>query len=434
VPPAAALMPDFKNAPYWWDAAPPVPAPHQALPVSADVIIVGAGLTGLNAALPLARAGRHVVVLDREDIGFCASRRNAGYLGRTFKKSFRALAAAKGAEHATAVYRELDAALRTVLGVVADEKIDCHAVRCGRFIGANAPRHYEEMAREYDTIHRNLGFEFHMVPRSEQHAELATDLYHGGVVLPDLGSIHPGLYHRGLTERARCAGVAIHGRTEVLGLDTETDGVRVKTARGVLTARDVIIATNGYTPKHFPWHARRVIPFTGYMAATEILSDNLFKTLIPHRRTVLDSNMNIDFVRPAPDSARILVGGSTGSRLAGPDAIGDRLRRILRRILPQLAEVRFSHVWSGQCAATFDMMPHLGRDGHVWFGLGYNFAGLPMGTYFGRKIAQQILGQADGKTIFAETPMPTMPLYTGSPWFVPYVMRYFDWRDRRAAG
>lgn len=433
MPASVALMQDFKNAPYWWDAAPPIPMPQQPLPRSADVVIVGAGLTGLNAALPLARAGRHVVILDREEVGFCASRRNAGYLGRTFKKSFRALTEAKGVEHAATVYRELDAALRTVLGVVADERIDCHAVRCGRFIGANAPAHYEEMAREYDAIHRNLGFEFHMVPRGEQRTELASDLYHGGVVLPDLGSIHPGLYHRGLVERALSAGVAIHSRTEVLSLDAEADGVRITTGRGTLTAGDVIVATNGYTPKQFSWHARRVISFTGYMAATEILTDNLFKTLIPNRRTVLDSNMNIDFVRPAPDSARILVGGSTGARLSGTDAIADRLRQILRRILPQLAEVRFSHVWSGQCAATFDMMPHLGHDGHIWFGMGYNFAGLPMGTYFGRKIAQRILGQAEGKTIFAETPMPTMPLYTGNPWFVPYVMRYFDWRDRRAA-
>lgn len=428
----APVTPDFKNEPYWWDRARPVPL-SPPLPSAVDVAIVGSGYTGLSAALTLARAGRSVLVLDKDDPGFGASRRNAGYLGRTLKKSFPQLMEHKGRDYAMAVYRELDAALQTTRSLIEAEGIECHMVKCGRFIGATSPAHYESMARELEATQRHLGFAFHMVPRAEQRRELASELYHGGAVLPELGSVHPGLYHRGLLDRAVAAGVTVRGQTEVTDIGMETGGGTLVTTAGTVTARDIIVATNGYTPRQFRWHARRVIPFIGYMAATEILPEEIFAKLIPYGRTVIDSNVNIDFVRPAPDSRRILVGGSTGARLGSVEAIASRLQQIIGRVLPDLARVRFSHIWSGQCAGTFDMMPHVGKHHGIGFGLGYNFAGVPMGTYFGRKIAEQILGLPDGKSVFGGTPMPTMPLYTGNPWFVPYVMRYFDWRDGRQA-
>lgn len=427
------LTADFKNEPYWWDLAKPAPSKETALPKSADVVIVGSGYTGLSTALLLARAGRHVVVLDKEDPGFGASRRNAGYVGRTLKKSFPALMKSHGEAYATAVYRQLNDALQYTCGLIEGEGIDCHLARCGRFVGATSQAHYDKMAEEYEITRRHMGFEFHLVSRSEQRTELATDRYFGGVVIPDLGSLHPGLYHLGLLDRVLNAGATVLGRTEVIAIQRENTDIKVVTGRGTLSARNVVIATNGYTPQHFPWHARRVIPFTGFMAATEILPDELFKTSIPHRRTVIDSNLNIDFVRPAPDTNRILVGGSTGSKLRTVAETGERLRLILGRVLPALKDAKFSHIWSGQCAGTFDMMPHVGARDGVWYGFGYNFAGVPMGTYFGRVIASQILGKPEGECVFGDSKVPTLPFYSGNPWFVPYAMRYFDWQDSRFA-
>ena len=145
------LTSDFKNQPYWWDRAPPLPVASGGTQVSTDVAIVGSGLTALSAALTLLRAGRDVVVFDSEDPGFGASRRNAGYLGRRLKKSFPALMEARGHESALAVYRELDAALQTTRTLISDEGIDCHTTRCGRFIGATSRAHYDKMAKELDT-------------------------------------------------------------------------------------------------------------------------------------------------------------------------------------------------------------------------------------------------------------------------------------------
>ncbi|MNG08012.1 hypothetical protein D3C84_913420 [compost metagenome] len=101
------------------------------------------------------------------------------------------------------------------------------------------------------------------------------------------------------------------------------------------------------------------------------------------------------------------------------------------RILPGLGhDVRLSHAWSGRCGGTFDFMPHMGVREGIHYAMGYNFAGVPMGTYFGLKMAQRILGVPEAGSIFEDQKFPTMPLYTGNPWFVPYAMKMFDIKDR----
>jgi len=425
---------DLRLQPYWWDRAAPQPLPPVELRPRYDVAIVGSGYTGLRAALELARAGRSVVVLDREDPGFGASRRNAGYLGRVLKHPVDKLMKKHGAAEGIAYYRELGEAFTGVMQFIADEKIDCHLARPGRFYAANSAKHLAALEAELEGLRRHLGYGYEMVPKDRVQSEFASEAYVGGALIPDLGSLHPGLYHKGLLERTLAAGVVVAGRTEALSIARHPgdDRVEVKTARGIVLARDAIVATNGYTPAALPWHARRVIPFMAYMAATEELGERARAT-IPNNRTVLDTNTNIDFFRLAPDSPRLLFGGATGSGMTDTQAIARKLHAILARVLPQHAGVRLSHLWTGYCASTFDMMPHVGgRDG-IWHGLGYNFAGVPMGTHFGLKLAQMIQGKAEGKSAFAGDAFPTFPGYRGRPWFVPLAMRWFDWKDGKMA-
>ncbi len=184
---------DFKPEPHWWDAARPEAVPETPLPRKVDIAIVGSGYTGLVAGLHLARAGRSVAVLEANEAGSGASRRNAGYLGRTFKRSFTWLDEHHGAEFATRVYRELDAARQFVIALVAELGIACHIESRGRFIGAHSRTHYTDLVRELEIMHRRLGFPDHAVSRTELHKELASDAYVGGAVIPDLGAIHPAL-------------------------------------------------------------------------------------------------------------------------------------------------------------------------------------------------------------------------------------------------
>ena len=421
--------------PYWWDAAKPIATQDGPLPGAADVVVVGSGFTGLRAALLLARGGRNVVVIDREDPGFGAARRNAGFLGRVLKKSFIGLQNRRGLPHAIRVYRELDDAYQTLMDFVAEEQIECFAARDGRFVGATSPAHYELLARELDAVYRHLDLPYAMIGRQDVRTELATDIYCGGATIPDLGSLHPGLYHQGLLDRTAAAGALIRGRTDVTGIVRQSGSYRftVTTTAGNVAAREVVVATNGYTTTRLGWWSRRVIPFQGYMAATEELTPELVRKIIPHRRVVIDTDTNIDFFRPAPDSNRILIGGATAGGMQSADEIALKMHAIMAQVLPDLQHIKLSHVWTGFCAGTFDLMPHAGgRDG-LWHAMGYNFAGVTMGSYLGHKIGQQILGDPEGQTVFSQDQFPTMPFYRGKPWFMSAAMKYFDWKDKKTA-
>jgi glycine/D-amino acid oxidase-like deaminating enzyme len=155
------------------------------------------------------------------------------------------------------------------------------------------------------------------------------------------------------------------------------------------------------------------------------------RRVLPNGRTFHDYNHNIDYMRPSPDGKRLLFGGRTG-HVAPLPVMARRLRRALARIVPDLAEVRLSRAWSGKCAASFDQFPHLGAAGGAQYALGYCFAGIPMGVYLGEKAAQRILGRPEGRTIFADRPLPSRAV-GGRPWLAPILATWLDWQDRRAA-
>ena len=433
-PSAPVFAPDFKETPYWWDAAPPTKPEPRMPPPRADVAIVGAGITGLNAALVLARAGRSVVAFDAGDLGHGASTRNAGYVGRSLKHSFGDLMRRHGTDYAVAVYREMQAAFHAVVERVREEQIDCGFKICGRLVLTKAKRQYDDLERELALREKHLGAQFSMLPRARIREEIASDLYCGAALIPDLGSIHPGLYHRGLLERARAAGVEFIGGTKVEHVaPLEGGGFELRTALGTTRARDVLVATNGYTGDLLPWLQRRLIPFDAYMIATEPLAPESMRRLLPTDRTYIDHVHDIISMRRSPDGTRILFLWRTGTRPTGARAKGAQLREDAARIVPEIAGLKLTHSWTGRCAATFDLWPHiLTRDG-IHFAGGYNFAGVPMGTYLGGKAAHRILGSPEGKTVFAERGFPTAPFYSGNPWFVPLVMKWYGWQDRWAS-
>jgi glycine/D-amino acid oxidase-like deaminating enzyme len=433
-PGPALFTADFKDTPYWWDAAPRATAIPAAPPAKIDVAIVGSGITGLNAALELARAGRSVVVLDAEDLGHGASTRNAGYVGRSLKHSFGELMQRHGSAYAVAVYREMQAAFDAVATRVREEQIECGFKICGRLVLTKAQRQYDDIARELELRRTHLGTDFTMLPRAALRDEIASDLYCGGALIPDLGAIHPGLYHRGLLERARAAGATLIGRTPVERIaPVDGDGFEVTTPQGTTRAGDVLVATNGYTGPLVPWLQRRLIPFDAYMIATEPLAPALMDRLLPTDRTYIDHVHDIISMRRSPDGTRILFLWRTGTRPTGAREKGAQLWLDAVRIVPEIATLKVSHSWTGRCAGTFDLWPHLVKRDGIHFAGGYCFAGVPMGTYLGTKAAHRILGDKEGDTVFAERGFPAVPFYSGNPWFVPAVMRYYGLRDRWAS-
>lgn len=419
--------------PFWWEAAPRTAAAPTQLPAVADVVIVGSGFSGLSAALTLLRAGRQPLVLERDVPGFGASTRNGGQIGSGNQK-FRVqhLIALRGRAKAEALLREGVLMLEYIAELIAAEGISCAFSRCGRFRGAIRPEHYEAMARDMEDLKALVGVESFMVPRAEQHREIGTDLFHGGSVLPGDASLHPGLYHAGLMRRISELGGSVEGGAGVTGITAEKGGFTVATARGTVSCHSVIIATNGYTDNLLPELGRRIVPVGSALIATDQIPEARFAGLMPTGRMYGNTNRVFSYFRAAPDERRIVWGGRVGrfSNPRSPAAYG-HLARDLLATFPELADIPVSHAWDGQIGYTYDEVPHLGRThAGIHYAIGYCGTGVSRSTYFGHKIALQLIGSPQGRTAFDDLAFPTYPAPPIARRAVPVVETWYRLRDK----
>ncbi|NKC12638.1 MAG: FAD-dependent oxidoreductase [Gammaproteobacteria bacterium] len=424
------LAPDFKSTPFWWERTPRPALGAPELPRAVDVAIVGAGYTGLCAALQVARGGRDTLVLDAEDAGYGCSSRNGGQISTSIKPTFAELARQHGAEKAFSIIQEGHNTLAWITQFVAEERIDCDFTVPGRFHAAHNARQYERMARAIAAQPRGLEVAAHMVPRQEQHKELGTDAYFGGAVFEQHASLDPGRFHQGLLERVLHAGTAIVPHCAVTRIERSSSGFTLSTTRGTVKARDVVVATNGYTGELTPWLRRRVIPIGSYIIATETLPPALMERLMPTQRILSDSRRVVYYYRPSPDRTRILFGGRVTSGETSPQISAALLHRSLTHIFPELADIRISHSWMGFVAYTFDTLAHAGQHEGIYYAMGYCGSGVSMAGYLGTRIGQQVLGLAEGRTAFDNLPFPTHPLYGGRPWFLPAAVAWYRLLDR----
>ena len=198
--------------------------------------------------------------------------------------------------------------------LIEREQIACTYRRTGRFIGAHSRGQYEKLVRKGELLSRSTGADFEMVPKARQHEEIATDFYCGGMVVNRTGALQPALYHAGLLASVRRAGVRLCPNTEMRAIEPTQNGFMVQTSAGPLRARQVIIATNGYTGRATPFLQRRVIPVASFIIATEPIPGALATTLIPKGRTISDTKRVLYYFRMSPDGRRVIFGGRAGFR------------------------------------------------------------------------------------------------------------------------
>jgi glycine/D-amino acid oxidase-like deaminating enzyme len=421
---------DPATRPYWQDNAVEVPDPGgpAALPRRVDVLIVGAGYTGLSAARETAAAGAATLVLEAGDIGAGCSGRNGGQVAYSIKPGFDELAAMYGAEKAFAICREgVDAVAH--LRNLATQGLDCDWRDTGCFFGAHTARHFAAMVRAAENQPPGLEQRISVVGRADQRREIDSDFYHGGCVYHDDAAVHPARLLVALLRRARQAGATVVSGCGVDALQPAGEGFEAATPRGVVWARRVLVATNGYTGPLTPWLRRRVIPIGSYQIATEPLGGERVRALIPQARNIVDSRRVVVYFRPSPDGERIIFGGRAALAETDSRACVPRLTQMLTQILPQLRGVRIDHAWVGWVAYTFDTLPHLGEHAGLHYCLGYCGQGVPMAPYLGMRIGQQLVGLREGRTAFDGLPFPTRPYYFGRPWFLApsvFAYRVFD--------
>ena len=419
----------MKKTPFWWEGIWPIDIPVSTVPAHVDTLIVGAGYTGLSAALALLRGGRSVAVIEAARVGEGASSRNGGMCGDQLKPSFDELTGRFGRSMAVRLLAEARDALAFFYEFVEANEIRCDCRKSGRITGALSEKQFSSLRQESEKIRREVGVEYDVVERADLHRELETDAYVGGRVYPQHGGINPAKYVSELGRRVVEAGGAIHQLTRLLSFERRAEGFRCVTTAGATLARDLILATNGYSGKASPALERRLVPVTSYMIATNELSPAVMDAIMPRRRMVTDTNRLLCYYRPSPDGRRVLFGGRPAYTEISMEASAARLMSYLQELFPRLKDATVGHSWFGLIAYTFDRLPHIGEIDGAHYAGGYCGSGVAMSTWLGNKLAQTVLGRSEGESAFAQIGHPTSPFYFGTPWFLPVVQAWYQVSD-----
>ena len=389
----------------WEKTAPPAP-PTVRLEgdVECDVAIVGAGFTGLSAALHAAEGGATAVVLDGAEIGFGGSGRNVGLVNAGMWVMPDELPRVLGEKHGDALLKLLGDAPRAVFDLVDKHRIACEAERSGTLhcaVGARGLAALEQRERQW----RARGAPVRLLGKAEAAAKIGTNAYAGALLDQRAGTIQPLAYARGLAAAAIAAGARIFSSSPVVDCAADGDRWIVCTPHGAARARWVIVATNAYTDT--PWAELRAelthLPYFNF--ATVPLDAAARRAILPERQGCWDTPQVLSSFRF--DQAGRRVFGSGGAlRGTGLPIHRAWARRALAKIFPQLAGVAFEGAWYGMIGMTADHLPRFHRLApNVVAFSGYNGRGIAPGTVFGRCLADLALG-AIGE---ADLPLPVSP-------------------------
>lgn len=393
--------------------------------VTADVCVVGAGYTGLSAALHLARRGFKVVLVEAQRVGFGASGRNGGQVGSGQRQDQDWLEKTVGRDRAHALWDLAEEAKALVRGLIAETgmPVTWHpgvAMACRQAGEVREARGYaEKLARDYG--HDQI----EVLDRDGIRGLIGSEGFLGGVLDRSAAHIHPLNFALGLAQAALAAGVAIHERSEVTRL---AEG-RVETAQGVVKARQVILACNGYLGDLEPRVAARVMPINNFILATEPLGAAA-KGVLAQNVAVYDTRFVVNYWRLS-DDGRLLFGGGESYGYRFPDIV-KTVRKPMLEIYPQLKGARVDYAWGGTLAITTNRMPCFARPRPgVWSASGYSGHGVAFATLAGKILAEAVAGQEERFDLMAG--IPQLPFPGGAALRHPLLvlaMLWYGMRDR----
>jgi len=397
-----------------------------------DVVVIGAGFTGLGAARKLAKEGAKVAVFEAETVGFGASGRNGGHVNNGIAHSFTAACAQFGEDTAIAMYRSYDDGVDTIERIIREEGIACNFKRTGKLKLASKPQHMAGIESNFEAIHRLVDSETALLNREELGSEIGSDVFHGAMLQRKSASMHMGHFVAGLANAADRHGAEIYENTPVLSVEKDLRGHQVITPNGKVTADNVLLATGAYTTKAFGWFSRRIIPVGSFLIATRPLTRDEIEATLPGDRTCVTS-MNVgNYFRLSPDN-RLLFGGrarfSANSNQSSDAKGGAILRAAMTEMFPHLADVEVDYCWGGMIDMTKDRYPRTGQAGGLHYAMGYSGSGAQIAAHLGEIMADQMSGIAR-ENPWADLPWPQVPGHFGKPWFLPFVGAYYKFKDK----
>ena len=395
---------------------------------TAEVCVIGGGYAGLSAALHLAEAGREVVLLEANRVGWGASGRNGGQLGVGPRADIRKYERLLGREDARRIWEIAVAGNRLVRDLVARHAIDCELVD-GYLEACWKARHFRPVADYARHLAEHYGHEgIRVVSREEMAEMLGTRRYWGGYLDMWGAHLHPLRYALGLARAAAAAGARLCERSRVRRLDPETG--EVATGEALVRARHVVVACNGYLDGLLPEVARRVLPINNFVAVTEPLGEARARALIRDDVCVSDTKFVLNYYHLTRDH-RMLWGGGESYGRRFPRDIAGLVRSKMLEVFPQLADVALTHAWGGTLAITATRFPSFRQVGDkVWSISGWSGSGIHMATIGGQIVAEAIMGERARWDLMARLPTPPFPGGALRQALLAAAMTWYSLRDR----
>jgi len=407
--PTHPLREDPALPPSWYAAsvAPRVAQPPLDGDVQVDVAILGAGYTGLSAALELARRGLRVVVLDACRVGWGASGRNGGQALVGYGCEVEVLEKQVGVEDARTLFDYSRQGVQLLRDRIDQYRIDCHWVS-GH---ANVPittRQSQALQRDMERLTTRYDYPMQWWDRATLRAQLDSPRYQGAMFDPLSGHLHPLAYAQGLADAAIAAGAVIHEHTPVLELQ-RTPHPALRTATGTVHAAHVLLAGNAWLEGIAPELERHVMPVGTYVGATPVLGEARARALIRNDMAVSDTGLVLDYFRLSHDH-RVLFGGGASYSSRPPAGLDSVMQRRLWQVFPQLQGVPLEYLWGGYVDITPSRAPHWGRlTPDIYFAQGFSGHGVAAANLAGQVIAEAIAGQAARLDVFERLPHRPFP-------------------------
>ncbi|MEM9716223.1 MAG: FAD-binding oxidoreductase [Pseudomonadota bacterium] len=368
--------------------------------LTCDVCVIGAGFTGLSAALHLAEAGYDVIVVDAHRVGWGASGRNGGQVGSGQRKDQHWIETRYGMDVAKAVWGIAEDAKATVKRLIKTHKIECDW-RDGVIHASHTKADAEDLIAEVEHLNSVYDAGSTLLDRDQTAEALSTDVYHNASIDQSAGHLHPLNYALGLAKAAAAAGVRIFENSPVI----THSGTKVQLGHAKIDAKTLVIAANGYTGKLNPKIASRVMPINNFIVATAPLDT----PLITDRMAVADTRFVVNYYRETADG-RLLFGGGENYGYRFPKDIQGFVRRAMVQVYPQLKETQITHAWGGTLAITSTREPYFAQiEPDVFTACGYSGHGVALATEAGVMLAEAIKGQTERFDLQATLMPPKLP-------------------------
>mgnify|MGYP000467572908 FL=1 len=343
-----------EDFPYWWRKNSTVSVAKIDLPKKVDVLIIGGGYTGLCASLAANSVGADALVIDKGSSGEGASTRNGGMFGAHPRLSWEKIKNIFGETVADNVFEEAPNALNFVRNIINENKIDCDFVNSGRIQLAWTKEHFAAQKQMTDNISKKSVTKIELLEKTDLSKYISTEKYYGGIYFPEHCSIDPKKFHNGLLTAAMNAGVKIKNNCEAKKINKEGKYYRVTLTNNMtITTSKIIMATNGYAGKHFPWFFRRIFPLPSYLISTEELSESFIRRLLPGNKMMVETRSTHSYFRSSPDIKRIIFGGRASMINIPHEKAKKRLQKTMSEIWPDTMDVGITNMWSGNTGFTF---------------------------------------------------------------------------------